>query len=189
MRATTSGWEIVWPQPIGSGALSQASSRSSSGTKRSRGTAATASRTRSSATARRSSFTSPSAPPDHVPHASAAPAVRQLGQRALGVAGLDVDAAHRGRVDGHGEALLQRLERGLLDAVVRGQPDDGQLVDPALAQQLGQARAVEAGVALGAGVLALVDDHVDGGRVQVRVQLRPVGVLHAVHRPDAALRR
>jgi peptidoglycan/xylan/chitin deacetylase (PgdA/CDA1 family) len=39
MRATTSGWEIVWPAPIGSGALSHASPASSGGTKRSRGTA------------------------------------------------------------------------------------------------------------------------------------------------------
>ena len=39
MCATTSGCEIVWPAPIGSGTLSHASRASSGGTKRSRGTA------------------------------------------------------------------------------------------------------------------------------------------------------
>ena len=48
MRATTSGWEIVWPAPIGSGTLSQASAASALGTNRSRGTSRIASSTRSS---------------------------------------------------------------------------------------------------------------------------------------------
>ena len=138
MRATTSGWEIVWPQPIGSGSLSHASSRRRSGTKRSRGTAAIAARTRWSATAARSSASRRRRARAAAWLTPAAPAARSSVERAVGVAGLDVDAAHRGRVDGHGEALPQRLERGVLDAVVGGQPDDGQLVDPALAQQLAE---------------------------------------------------
>ena len=48
MRATTSGCEIVWPAPIGSGTLSHASAASASGTNRSRGTSRIASSTRSS---------------------------------------------------------------------------------------------------------------------------------------------
>ena len=108
-----------------------------SGTNRSRGTSRTALRTRSSATLPRSSSTSRSARSarHHAMHGAGG---AQLRERAVGVARLDVDAAHRGRVDGHGEALLQRLERGVLDAVVRGEPDDRHLVDPALAQQLGE---------------------------------------------------
>jgi hypothetical protein len=70
-----------------------------------------------------------------------------LGQRALGVAGRDLHAAHSRRVDRDLEALAQRVQRRVLDAVVRGQPDDGDLRDPALAQQLAQARALEAAVA------------------------------------------
>ena len=55
MCATTSGWEIVCPPPIGSASLAHAARRRRSGTKTSRGTAAIASSTRSSATCGRSS--------------------------------------------------------------------------------------------------------------------------------------
>src|SRR4051812_22900937 len=58
MCATTSGWEIVWPSPIGSALSSQARWRSSSGTNASRGTEATASSTRSSGIRRRSDASS-----------------------------------------------------------------------------------------------------------------------------------
>ena len=51
--ATTSGWEIVWPQAIGSATFSYARDRSLSGTNRSRGIAAIAPSTRSSPTADR----------------------------------------------------------------------------------------------------------------------------------------
>ena len=54
MRATTSGWEIVWPAPIGSATLSHASAASCGGTNRSRGTVRIASSTRSSETYGRS---------------------------------------------------------------------------------------------------------------------------------------
>ena len=48
IRATTSGCEIVWPAPIGSGTLSQASAASAFGTNSPRGTSRIASSTRSS---------------------------------------------------------------------------------------------------------------------------------------------
>src|SRR3954471_10287440 len=53
MWATSDGWLIVWPAPMGSAPSSQARSRSCSGTKRSRGTRATASTTRVSRPRRR----------------------------------------------------------------------------------------------------------------------------------------
>src|SRR5688572_4861992 len=49
MRATTSGCEMVWPWPIGSAELRQASSSCSGPTKASRGTAASADSRRSTA--------------------------------------------------------------------------------------------------------------------------------------------
>src|SRR5437764_338811 len=52
MSATMYGCEIVWPPPSGSAASAYASSRSSSGTKSSRGTRAIAASTASSATGR-----------------------------------------------------------------------------------------------------------------------------------------
>src|SRR5215217_1820674 len=170
MRATTSGWEIVCPQPIGSGTFSHASARWSGGTNASRGTLRTARSTRSSSTAARSSSSSASA-------GLRDPGARgpDLLERTAGVPRLDLDPADRGAVDRDREALLDRLERRLLDAVVRREPDDRQLADPALVQQLGEVRAVEARVALGGRILALVDDDVDLRRVQRRVQLRALG--------------
>src|SRR3954454_14602587 len=55
MRATTSGWEIVWPQAIGRARFEYALRRSPPATKCSRGTRPIASRTRSSATNARNS--------------------------------------------------------------------------------------------------------------------------------------
>ena len=59
--ATTSGCEIVCPQAIGNATFAYARRRSESGTKRSRGIDAMAARTRSSATAGRSSCASSAA--------------------------------------------------------------------------------------------------------------------------------
>src|SRR5215212_9868363 len=126
MRATTSGWEIVCPQPIGSGMLSQASARRSGGTNASRGTLRTALSTRSSDTAPRSSATSASAEPRMALRDRRARGADLL-QRSPGVARLDLDAPHGGRVHHDREPLAQPLDRGLLDAVVRGEADDGQL--------------------------------------------------------------
>src|SRR5829696_1816148 len=50
IRATTSGWEIVCPEPMGSATLSHASPWRSAGTKRSRGTSEIAASTRGSST-------------------------------------------------------------------------------------------------------------------------------------------
>ena len=52
-------------------------------------------------------------------------------------------------VDRDLEARAQRVERGVLDAVVGGQADDRDLRDPALAQQLLEVGALEAAVAVG----------------------------------------
>src|SRR4051794_5976403 len=111
MRATTSGCEIVWPQPIGSGMLSHASETSSGGTNASRGTLRTALSTRSSVTPARSSATRRSADIGLRDRRASGP---HLLQRPLGVTGMHLDAAHRVAVDRDGEALLQRLQRGLL---------------------------------------------------------------------------
>src|SRR5512132_1026286 len=124
MRATTSGWEIVCPEPIGRATLSHASSRRCSGTKRSRGTALIAASTRWSPTYGRSSSTRRSA--------GLSPALRlrhgrtggpQLLERPFGVARLHLHATHGGRVDADRKALAQRVERGVLDAVVGGEAD------------------------------------------------------------------
>ena len=61
MRATTTGWEIVCPDPIGSAVFSQAASARPLGTNRSRGTDAIAAKTRSSRICGRSWSTSRSA--------------------------------------------------------------------------------------------------------------------------------
>src|SRR6185503_7017145 len=59
-----------------------------------------------------------------------------------------VDVARRGGgVEGHREALAQRVERGRADAVVGRQAGDRDAVDPAIAQQRGEVGAVEARVA------------------------------------------
>src|SRR5215217_6943178 len=98
-----------------------------------------------------------------------------------------LDGARRGRVDRDAEAGAQRVERRVLDAVVGRQAGDGDVVDVALAQQLGQVRRLEAGIALGRGILALVDHHVDERAVEPRMQLGARRALHAVLRPRAAL--
>src|SRR5204863_75283 len=65
--------------------------------------------------------------------------------------------------------------------------DIGDVADAALAQERLETGCLEAGVALGARVLALVDDHVDARAVERLVKLGAGRVLDAVHRPDAAL--
>ena len=137
MRATTSGWEIVCPEPIGSATLSHASSRRRAGTKRRaarRGSPrARAGRRRACAAPRAGAASGPS-PGCRLRHARTGGP--QLLERPLGVARLDVHAPHRRRVDAHGEPLAQRVARGVEDAVVRGEPDDRELVDAAPAQAL-----------------------------------------------------
>ena len=137
MRATTSGCEIVCPAPIGSGMFSHAWSRRSGGTKRV---------ARHLGHRRQHPLVVDVAPQrPHQPlrggrhHATLAPAARTASERPRRVAGLDVDAARRRAVDRDREALAQRVERRVLDAVVGGQPDDGHVVDVALAQQRGEA--------------------------------------------------
>src|SRR5215207_9656343 len=97
----------------------------------------------------------------------------ELVERALRVAGLDVDAADRLLVDLNAQAFAQRVEGRVLHAVVRRQADHDDLVDAALAQQVGEVRAVEARVALGGGVLTLVDDDVDRVGSELGMELRP----------------
>ena len=63
------------------------------------------------------------------------------------------------------------VERGVLHAVVGRQPDDRDRVDAARAQRLAEAGRVERRVALGARVLALVDDRVERAGVERGVQL------------------
>ena len=96
MRATTSGWEIVWPAPIGSGTLSHAprAARRGRTLARHRGIAAS---TRSSATCGRSSVQQRSRGASHAIRRPRA----HLGERALGVPGHHLDAAHRVRVHRH----------------------------------------------------------------------------------------
>src|SRR5687768_6006235 len=94
---------------------------------------------------------------------------RHLGERLVDVPRLDVYPAHPLAVDLDVEALAQRVERGVLHAVVRGEPDERDPVDPTLAQQRREAGAVEGGVAVGPGVLALVEHHVDAVTRQRRV--------------------
>ena len=87
MRATTSGWEIVWPEPIGSATFSHASSRRRAGTKRSRGTSRMAASTRASSTWGRSSRSRRSTgrrPAAATPRSHPRP---QLLEGSLGVAG------------------------------------------------------------------------------------------------------
>ena len=127
MRATTSGWEIVWPAPIGSGTLSHASAASASGTNSSRGTVAHRLQHALVGDVRAELIDQPVAAAASRHHAAGG---AHLGQRALGVARLDLHAAHGGGVDRHLEARAQRVERGVLDAVVGREADDGDLVMP-----------------------------------------------------------
>src|SRR4051812_37527876 len=80
----------------------------------------------------------------------------QLVERALGVARLHVDPPDRLPIDGDTEALPQSVRGRLLDAVIGRQAHDRDLVDAALAQQRGQVRRLEAGVALEVGAVARV---------------------------------
>ncbi|MDP1847599.1 MAG: hypothetical protein Q8K79_07395 [Solirubrobacteraceae bacterium] len=109
-----------------------------------------------------------------------------LVQRALPVAGLDVDGGDR--VDEHGdvEARAQRVEHRRLHAVVRGEAADEDAGDPGLAQQRRQPGGVEAGVGVGAERRGLVEQR-PGQRRDVGVQLGAVGPGHAVRRPRPAL--
>src|SRR4051812_24951900 len=113
--------------------------------------------------------------------------LRDFVQRALRIAGIDIDPSHAGAVDGDVEALAQRVERGGAHAVVGGQPGDRDLVDPPLAQQRRQVRPVEARVALGLRVRALVDDDVDALARDRGVQLGARRSRDAVRRPRPAL--
>ena len=137
MRATTSGWEIVCPEPIGSATLSHASSCRRAGTKTSRGTSRIAASTRGLSTCVRSTASRRASGPSpgcRLRHARTGGP--QLLERPLGVARLDVHAPHGRRVDAHGEPLAQRVAGGVEDAVVRGEADDRELVDAAPAQAL-----------------------------------------------------
>jgi hypothetical protein len=59
--------------------------------------------------------------------------MRKRLQRAVRVARLDIDATHRLLLDEHPESRSERVERGVLDAVVGGQPADHDLLDLAVA--------------------------------------------------------
>jgi len=85
--------------------------------------------------------------------------------------------------DGHGKALTEAVERGVLDAVVGRQAADQQVVDGALAQQLCKIRAVEGRVTLGATIGSLVEHDVDVLALERRMQLGAGRARHAVHRP------
>src|SRR5689334_9410226 len=186
MRPTTSGWEIVWSEPIGSGMFSHASSRMAGGTNASRGTARRASSTRSSWMCRASVRIRRSAVAG-MSLGDARAGGAHLRHGALGVPGLDVDAADAGRVDGHPEAAAQRVHDRVVDAVLRRQADDGEVVDALRAQQRVEVRPLKARVALVRRLLPRVDDLVDEGAVERRVQLGPLRALHAVHGPRTAL--
>src|SRR5918996_4222552 len=107
-----------------------------------------------------------------------------LGERALGVPGLDLHAADCVLDDGHVEALPERVEDRVLDAVVGGESRHEETVDAALAEQVAQPRVLEAGVALAGRVLALVDDDVHLRAVERGVKLGAFGALDAVNGPD-----
>src|SRR5690349_8601366 len=111
----------------------------------------------------------------------------QLREGALRVALVHLDAAHGGMVHVDAEALLERVERGVLDAVLRREPDDRHAVDVVLAQQLREVCALEPRVALGAGVGAGVEDDVDVRLVERGAELGAQGARDAVHRPWSAL--
>ena len=86
----------------------------------------------------------------------------------------------RGQVQQHpgGEARFHGIGGRRLHAVVGGDADDVDLVDAALPQPVGQRRAVLVGAfeaAVGRRVLALAENRLDGGRVELRVESpRPV---------------
>src|SRR5215203_275274 len=128
------------------------------------------------------------APPPEEPLRDAAAGGPDLLERPLPVARLHLDGPHRGRVDRHAESLAQRVQRRVLHAVVGREPDDRDVVDAALAQQLLELRLLEAGVALLVLVLARVDDGVDQLLVERRMQLGARCSLDAVLGPRAALR-
>ena len=85
--------------------------------------------------------------------------------------------------DGHGKALTEAVERGVLDAVVGCQAADQQIVDVVLAQQVRQGCAVEGRVTLGAAIGSLVEHDVDVLALERRMQFGAGSARHAVHRP------
>src|SRR4051794_20404962 len=104
----------------------------------------------------------------------------QLVEGALGVARLDVDPPDRVPVDRDAEAFAQGVGSGLLDAVVRSQADDRDVVDVVLAQELGKVGLLKAGVALEVRPVAGIDDCVNPVGVERSVQLGAGCPLHAV---------
>src|SRR5918996_2624477 len=123
-------------------------------------------------------------PPDGVGALELRARRRHLRHRALGVPGLDLHAADRILHDGHVEALPERVEDRVLDAVVGGETRDEEPVDAALAKEIAQPRVLEAGVALAGRVLALVDDDVHLRAVEGGMKLGALGALDAVNGPD-----
>src|SRR5207237_8904850 len=81
------------------------------------------------------------------------------------------------------EAATARVEDGVLDAVVGGEPSDVQAVDAAVAQQLCQLGVLERRIALTPPVPTLVDQDVQLVAVEACVQLRARRSLHAMNRP------
>ena len=154
----------------------------SGGTNSSRGTARIAASTRwSDRCGRKGDQPVPAGPAFH----AITPPAARTSASARSESPVDLDAAHGGGVDRHLEARAQGVESGVPDAVVGREPDDGDLGDAALAQSLLQPCALEAAVAVGAG-LALVDDHVDPRAVERGMQFRALRAGHAVHRPRRA---
>src|SRR5829696_3137369 len=122
--------------------------------------------------------------------------VLDLTQGALAVARLGVDRPGRLGDDFGVESLAHGVERGLLDAVVRREPGDDDVLHAAILQYL-----LEVGVAPLAGRQVrdaepritvfgsrrLVDDL--AGDLQVGRKLRPPRVVDTVHRPSTAVLR
>src|SRR5207248_1455745 len=104
-----------------------------------------------------------------------------------GVTRLDFDAANGLLVDDDPEARLERVETGVLDAVVGSKATEHDLLDAAVAQDPLEVAALEPRVPLGVAIPSHVDHDVDRPAVERRMKLRARTAGHAMSWPRPSL--
>src|SRR5690606_33175922 len=121
------------------------------------------------------------------------PGAAHLIDRAVDVAGLEIDAADAVDEKRGLEPELDRIERARAHAVVGRQPADDELLDPSVAKPILEpcsmaARVVEEGaVAVDARILALRDHVIEARRIDARREGRARRALDAVDGPKDLL--
>jgi hypothetical protein len=113
-------------------------------------------------------------------------------ERLIRVIGFQIDATHRVFEHYDLEPFAQAIERGLLNAIVRGQTADEKPFDAALAQQVRQSKSVrvhsiETGIAIRILFRTLGDNDGALPKGEIGVELCALRILDTVRRPHSAL--